>query len=414
MAPEPAQPPINNRLLTTDMPRQTLSLFLLALLLLTAAGCVTQPRKPDAVQEPVTAKTIYEKGKAALTANDFEAAAQQFRILEASYPDDPFAIQAHMELAYAYYRAGDTASTIATAERFMRKYPDNPNVDYLYYLRGLASYDETIAFINGAEKTADPDMPPMSNLTLYYFTELAERFPDSKYTQDAKVRIKHLRERLAGLELQRAKAAIERSDYATAALHARAVMENYPNSSHDREAAALTNMVYRMLDIENQQGKQQNVVIPMSGKEAPRAAPPKPAANIASQIPRSPALQAATSAAKPVEDRRVVAPSGSAPGLKRESWLKEQTSDSYTLQLLGTVNEQSLVNFARRNGIEDRAAYFTTLRDGRPWYTLVYGSYPDPVSARAAIKALPPALRNQKPWIRRMSDIQALIDGAAR
>lgn len=393
------------------MPRQVLSCALLFLLLLSTAGCVTQQQRPDQAQ--TTAKTIYEKGKAALTNNDFQDAARQFRILEATYPDDPFAVQAHMELAYAYYRAGDTASTIATAERFMRKYPDNPNVDYLYYLRGLASYDETLAFITREEKASDPAMPPMSNLSLHYFSELAQRFPDSKYTQDAKIRIKHLREKLAGLELQRAKAAIERSDYATAALHARAVMENYPNSSHDREAAALTNMVYRMLDIENQQGKKQNIVIPVSGKEEPARAVPAPAANIAGEIPRNPTLAApARPAAKPVQDRKVVVtPAAGATRLHGAAWLQQQSPDSYTLQLLGTANEQALVDFARRNKIEGRAAYFATRRDGRPWFTLVYGSYADPLSARAAIKTLPPALRNQRPWIRRMGDILPLITG---
>ncbi len=391
------------------MPRQILVTPLLAFLLLSIAGCATQARKPDQGSELAASKAIYEKGKAALTNNDFEDAARQFRILGASHPDSPFAVQAHMELAYAYYRAGDTASTIATAERFIRKYPDNPNVDYLYYLRGLASYDETIAFITREENASNPAMPPMSNLTTHYFTALANRFPDSKYTQDAKIRLKHLREKLAGLELQRAKAAIERSDYATAALHARAVMENYPNSSHDREAAALTNMIYRMLDIENQQGKKQNIVIPVSGNEPPRSVP-APAANIANEIPRVPALKTtAKPAAKAVRDRKIVIPATGASGLKGKSWLQQQTPGSYTLQLLGTANEQALVDFTRKHGIEERAAYFSTLRNGKHWYTLVYGSYPDPVSARAAIKALPPALRDQQPWIRRMSDIQALI-----
>jgi len=396
------------------MPRLRPALFIPVFLLLAATGCVTQPQKPDPGREPAAAQTIYEKGKAALTANDFEAAARQYRMLMASYPDSPFSVQAHMELAYAYYRAGDTSSTIATAERFMREHPDNPNVDYLYYLRGLASYDETIAFINREEKAADPAMPPLSGLTQHYFSELGERFPDSKYTQDAKVRLNHLRERLAGLELQRAKAAIERSDYATAALHARAVMENYPNSSHDREAAALTNMVYRMLDIENRQDKKQNIVIPVSGREPPPPAAPKPAGNIAGEIPRTAVPRTpAPPEPRPVRDRQIVIPTESAAGIKREPWLREQASGGYTLQLLGTLNEQALVDFVRRHGIGERAAYFTTQRDGRPWHTLVYGSYPDPETARSAIGSLPPALRKQKPWIRRLGDIQALIGGSA-
>ena len=358
------------------------------------------------------------RSKMALTNDDFPGAIQQFRNLDVNYPDDPHAIQAQIELAYAYYRSGDTSSTIATAERFIRKHPENPNVDYLYYLRGLASYDETIAFISRQEEELDPEMPPMSNLTIHYFTDLADRFPSSKYTRDAQIRLKHIRERLAGFELQRAKAAIERNDYATAALHARAVMENYQGSSHDREAAALTNMVYRMLDIEGAQGQKKNIVIPVEGKASPipiRAQPrtiKAPAPNIASEIPRNPGLQSRSSQKTvATEDHPATAPQTSVAGLKQEAWLLQQPPNTYTLQLLGTASEQALINFAKRHQIEDQSAYFSTSRDGRPWFSLVYGAYPDSVSARSAAKALPAALRGLNPWSRRFQDIQALIDG---
>ncbi len=396
------------------MPKQTYPAYLFGFLLLLVASCVTQPQKTN---PQTTTKEIYEAGKTALSNDDFPGAIQQFRNLDVNFPDEPHAIQAQIELAYAYYRSGDTSSTIATAERFIRKHPDNPNVDYLYYLRGLASYDETIDFISRQEAELDPLMPPMSNLTIHYFTELTDRFPSSKYAQDAQIRLKHIRERLAGFELQRAKAAIERNDYATAALHARAVMENYQGSSHDREAAALTNMVYRMLDIEGTQGQKKNIVIPMEGK-APSStikARPRtvkaPAPNIANEIPSNPDLQSRPSqTAVAAADHPVTISQKTVPGIKQEAWLLQQSPNTYTLQLLGTANEQALINFARRHQIEDQSAYFSTSRDGRPWYSLVYGAYPDSVSARSAAKALPSKLRGLNPWPRSLQDIQAQID----
>ena len=52
-----------------------------------------------------------------------------------------------MEIAYTYYKEGETAQAIQTADRFIRQYPNHPSVDYVYYLKGLASFDEDLGFI---------------------------------------------------------------------------------------------------------------------------------------------------------------------------------------------------------------------------------------------------------------------------
>ena len=63
--------------------------------------------------------------------------------LEARYPYGRYAQQAQLEIAYAYWKDGQRASAIAAADRFIKLYPNHPNVDYAYYLKGLVNFNET-------------------------------------------------------------------------------------------------------------------------------------------------------------------------------------------------------------------------------------------------------------------------------
>ena len=70
-------------------------------------------------------------------------ATKLFDQLEARFPYGRYAQQAILESAFANWRAErDTAAAIAAADRFIRTYPNHPNVDYAYYLKGLVHFRE--------------------------------------------------------------------------------------------------------------------------------------------------------------------------------------------------------------------------------------------------------------------------------
>lgn len=137
--------------------------ILTSLLLLLLASCATSRQRqpsPPAGEEP--GKQLYDAGRAALLQRNYAQAIDRFRTLTALHPDSTFTPQARMELAYSYYKAGDALSAIATAERFIRDYPHHPTVDYLYYLRGLAAYDQSIAFLEQQAEAENPALPPLA------------------------------------------------------------------------------------------------------------------------------------------------------------------------------------------------------------------------------------------------------------
>ncbi len=125
-------------------------------------------------------------------------------------------------------------------------------------------------------------------------------------------------------------------------------------------------------------------------------------------------LPALTAAARTPENEKAAAiarkqtPSG-ARGPKREPWLMQQASGSYTIQLLSTRNESALQHFTRDHRLEQQTAYYGKIVNGQQWYSLVFGLYDSAASAHAAINRLPAALLDNEPWVIPLNRVQRAI-----
>jgi len=363
-------------------------LIVLALFLVLAACAhqgVVAPPKQDI-------QALYDQGKSALRKKNYQLAVERFQALSIYYPGTPLAIQSQLELAYSYYKDGDFISSIATANRFIADHTGNAHLDYLYYLRGLAAYQQTIDFLTAQPHAEVLRQPPWADLSLQYFNALRQRFPASKYSEDARQRMALLRTRLAKHGLQLAKHALEEKRYATATLHARAVSEGHPPPPIAGEAATVASMASRMLKLAASTDNHQAPLaarlqtIPTTGTlPAPLAAPTVTPPTLTSTAPIASTLP------------------------HREAWLLQQPANHYTLQLLGTRSEQALRTVIHRYHLAAHAAYFLSKRSGAPWFTLLYGNYPNAVAARKAVANLPEKLRSPRPWVRRFGGLQSII-----
>ncbi|SBS29710.1 hypothetical protein MAQ5080_01479 [Marinomonas aquimarina] len=90
---------------------------------------------------------------------------------------------------------------------------------------------------------------------------------------------------------------------------------------------------------------------------------------------------------------------------KTQAWL-ERNPNRYTLQLLGTHNQDTVQEFIRDQGSLDAFSYFHALHNGRDWYVVVYGEYRNRSEAIAAVENLPQGLRQLNPWARSVRGIQ--------
>ncbi len=95
-------------------------------------------------------------------------------------------------------------------------------------------------------------------------------------------------------------------------------------------------------------------------------------------------------------------------GFKNERWILDQEPNHFTLQLLGTYNKESLKTFSKTNKLGNNIAIYQTLRNGKPWYSLIYGSYNSREQAARIKKQI--SNKKVKPWLRRFDSVQAKIN----
>ncbi len=216
----------------------TRSVTALACLLLAAtlAGCGLFGDKADE-HKSWTAEQFYQKAKEELDNHNWEAAAKLYEQLESRFPYGRFAQQAQIEIAYSYYKQGETAQAVAACDKFIKLHPNHPNVDYALYLKALANFKEDLGPLGRIVKQDLADRDPKSARESFEgFKELVTRFPQSRYADDSRERMAYLVEALARHEIKVARYYLGRGAYLAAANRSQDALTQFPNSPTHREA----------------------------------------------------------------------------------------------------------------------------------------------------------------------------------
>lgn len=211
-------------------------------------GCSSAPKKDATEQE------LYEDAKKAIKLRNFSQATVALEELEANYPFGTYAEQAQLDLVYARYSALDLEGSILAADRFIRLHPQSPNVDYAYYIKGIANYHLDIGVASQYFSSVDISSRDPGNMRQAFsdFSELITRFPSSQYAADAQRRMIEIRNRLAEYEVHAARYYIKRESYIAAANRAAHVVENYPTTPAIENALIIMIEVYQHLKLEAQ------------------------------------------------------------------------------------------------------------------------------------------------------------------
>jgi outer membrane protein assembly factor BamD len=200
--------------------------------------------------EEMSPKELFTEAREALKEGYYTKAVEHYEKLQARYPFGNHSQQAQLDLAYAYYKNDEPESAIAAANRFIKLYPHNTHVDYAYYLRGLANFNqgkglvERYLPVDASQRDQGPAMQSFQD-----FTVLVRRFPKSRYVPDAHKRMTYLRNLLAKHEVHVANYYMRRGAYVAAANRARYVVENYQRSPAMPEALVIMAKAYRILEL---------------------------------------------------------------------------------------------------------------------------------------------------------------------
>jgi len=208
----------------------------LVLLVLLISGCGLLP---ETVDDSATwsANKLYAAAKEAMADGNYEQAIKLYEKLEARYPYGRYAQQAQIETAYAYYKSRDAASALSACDRFIKLHPNHPNIDYMYYLKGLVNFNDDLGLLSGVamQDVTERDQKAARE-SFSAFKELVTKFPDSKYTPDATQRMAYLVNALASGEVHVARYYMKRGAYLAAANRASFTIKVYPDAPANEEA----------------------------------------------------------------------------------------------------------------------------------------------------------------------------------
>ena len=205
-------------------------------LALALSGCGMFSDRKDP-RKDWTATEFYQAAKEELDNKNWDAAIKLYEQLESKFPYGRFAQQAQLEVAYAYYKQGETAQAISAVDKFLKLHPNHPNVDYALYLKALVNFKEDLGPLAKliAQDLADRD-PKAARESFEGFKELVTRFPESRYAEDSRERMAYLVEALARHEIHVARYYLSRGAYLAAANRAQDAITRFPNSALHREA----------------------------------------------------------------------------------------------------------------------------------------------------------------------------------
>jgi len=203
------------------------------------AGCSTTPTDQTANWSP---NKLYAEAKDELNSGSYEKAVGLLEKLEGRAAGTVLAQQAQLDKAYAQYKSGEPAQAQATLERFMKLHPASPALDYAMYLKGVLNFNDDLGWFSflTRQDLSERDQKAAKE-SFESFKELVTRFPESRYTPDARMRMTYIVNALAEYEVHVARYYYKRGAYVAAISRAQTALADY------REVPALEEALFIMV-----------------------------------------------------------------------------------------------------------------------------------------------------------------------
>ena len=207
---------------------------MLAALASLLVACSSAPVDKTAGMSP---NRLYAEAKDEMGSSQWDKAVPLLEKLEARAAGTPLAQQAQLDKAYAHYKAGEQAQSLATLERFIKLHPASPALDYAIYLKGIVNFNDDLGLLSAVTRQdlAERDQKAAKE-SFESFKELTSRFPDSKYTPDARQRMNYIVGSLAQSEVHVARYYYKRGAYLAAANRAQQCLTDYRDVPATEEA----------------------------------------------------------------------------------------------------------------------------------------------------------------------------------
>lgn len=197
-----------------------------------------------------TSEQLYNTAMTDLKKGHYNRAEKELEAQNALYPFGAYAEQGMISLVYAYYENDENDEALATADRYLRLYPQGKYADYAYYMKGVISFSRGFSWM---QRKAGVSQAPrdLTNLKHAYsdFNELITGFPQSPYIQDSIVRMRYIRNTVAKKELDTAQFYYDRAAYVAAANRASDIVKHFNGAPSVIPALVIMIKSYRHLGL---------------------------------------------------------------------------------------------------------------------------------------------------------------------
>ena len=203
------------------------AMILAGAMLFPIAGCARNKTGADTAYVARDVNTLYALAKKKLDQGDYEVAAKLFDEVERQHPYSVWATRAQMMSAFSYYLARKYTEAISSAQRFVSIHPGNKEAPYAHYLIAMSYYQQIEDVTRDQRSTQQ---------ALDAFGELIRRYPESRYSADARLKLDLINDHLAGKEMEVGRFYQRSGQWLAATLHFRSVVEKYQTTTHTPEA----------------------------------------------------------------------------------------------------------------------------------------------------------------------------------
>ncbi|UXH77074.1 outer membrane protein assembly factor BamD [Roseateles amylovorans] len=213
------------------------------------SGCSSTPKEDPNSQANL--EKLYAEAKEDMISGSYDRAIKSLERIEGRAAGTTLGQQAQLDLAWANYKSGERVQAVTVLDRFIKLNPSSPALDYALYMKGLVNFNDDLGLFGriARQDISERDQQAARD-SMQAFKQLVEQFPESKYSEDGRVRIDYITNSLAAYEVHVARYYFNRGAYLAAANRAQAALLEFQNAPALEEGLFIMAKSYDKLGLE--------------------------------------------------------------------------------------------------------------------------------------------------------------------